>query len=662
MKSHIVSSSRLAASVVIAIAAFGPLTSSSQAQTAGPEPDLVRLQYANPGLVVDLGVGLWAEPLPIDYDGDGDLDLVVACTDKPSNGLYLFENPGGDRKHPVFEAGVRLPFEGRVPHNVRHSRVGGVDRILGAAKEFVDFRSKLMGEPRPIQVEAPTHKNKGNRRADQWHLADIDGDGDHDLIVGVDDWGDYGWDDGYTHTGDWLKGPLRGLVYRHINRGTDAAPDYGPPERLTAGGKPLEVYGWPSPCLADFDGDGDLDLICGEFTDGFTYFRNTGGRGRFDLSAGVRLTGVSGRPLRMSLCMIKPTPVDWDGDGDFDLIVGDEDGRVALVEHTGSVRDGVPVFLPPYYFRQKADTLKSGALATPAGADWDGDGDDDIIAGNTSGAILFFENLGGRPTRWNGPVPLTAGGREIRFEAGPNGSIQGPAEEKWGYTTLSVADWDMDGRLDLVVNSIWGSVRWFRNVGTARQPVLEADRPVEVAWPGAPPKPAWTWWEPAGQELVTQWRTTPVVVDWTGDGLPDLVMLDPDGFLALYRREKRVDSLVLLPPVRAFAGADGQPLKLAGGPRGKSGRRKLVATDWDGDGRMDLLINSANASFLRNKGEKDGVWTLVDQGPVAKHRLDAHDTQPALADIDGDGKKDLLIGAEDGRMYVRRGVVADGRR
>jgi len=168
--------------------------------------------------------------------------------------------------------------------------------------------------------------------------------------------------------------------------------------------------------------------------------------------------------------------------------------------------------------------------------------------------------------------------------------------------------------------------------------------------------------EPAGQELVTQWRTTPVVVDWTGDGLPDLVMLDPDGFLALYRREKRVDSLVLLPPVRAFAGADGQPLKLAGGPRGKSGRRKLVATDWDGDGRMDLLINSANASFLRNKGEKDGVWTLVDQGPVAKHRLDAHDTQPALADIDGDGKKDLLIGAEDGRMYVRRGVVADGRR
>ncbi len=648
------SSPPIAVLLLIVQAAFGPI----QAQTDPSPPDLVRLPYSNPGLVVDLGVGLWAEPLPIDFDKDGDLDLVVACPDKPSNGLYFFENPGGDPKHPIFEAAVRLPFEGKVPHNIRHSRVGGVDRILGAGREFTDFRTRFLSAPLPIAVEAPTHKNKGNRRADQWHLADLDADGDHDLVVGIDDWGDYGWDDGYTPQGDCLRGPLRGMVFVHRNRGSDTSPDYGPPERLSAGGRPLEVYGWPSPCLGDFDGDGDLDLLCGEFTDGFTYFENVGNRQNLKLSAGIRPLDVNGDPLRMSLCMIKPTPVDWDGDGDLDLIVGDEDGRVALIEHTGTIKNGVPVFLPPFYFRQKADTLKSGALATPAGADWDGDGDDDMIAGNTSGRILFFENLGGRPARFSAPVPLTAEGREIRFEAGPNGSIQGPAETKWGYSTLSVADWDMDGRLDLVVNSIWGSVRWFRNVGTARQPLLQADRPIEVRWTGTPPKPAWTWWTPAPGELVTQWRTTPVVVDWTGDGLPDLVMLDPEGFLALFRRERVGNSLVLLPPVRAFLGPDGQPLKLSGGPRGKSGRRKLVATDWDGDGRMDILINSSNASFLRNTGEKNGLWTLIDQGPVARHRLDAHDTQPALADIDGDGKKDLVIGAEDGRMYVRKEVLS----
>ncbi len=50
--------------------------------------------------------------------------------------------------------------------------------------------------------------------------------------------------------------------------------------------------------------------------------------------------------------------------------------------------------------------------------------------------------------------------------AGPNGSIQGPAEAKWGYTTLNVADWDGDGLPDIVLNSILGEVIWLRNIGT----------------------------------------------------------------------------------------------------------------------------------------------------------------------------------------------------
>ena len=62
-----------------------------------------RLQYNHPGLVVDLGVGLWAWPMPMDWDQDGDLDLVVSCPDVPFNGIYLFENPGGAGKMPVFK-------------------------------------------------------------------------------------------------------------------------------------------------------------------------------------------------------------------------------------------------------------------------------------------------------------------------------------------------------------------------------------------------------------------------------------------------------------------------------------------------------------------------------------------------------------------------------
>ena len=73
--------------------------------------ELAPLRYNNPGLVVDLGVGLWSAPVPCDADGDGDFDLIVVCHDKPYQGTYLFENVSGDtatNKLPVFKAARRL--------------------------------------------------------------------------------------------------------------------------------------------------------------------------------------------------------------------------------------------------------------------------------------------------------------------------------------------------------------------------------------------------------------------------------------------------------------------------------------------------------------------------------------------------------------------------
>ncbi|SVE49044.1 uncharacterized protein METZ01_LOCUS501898, partial [marine metagenome] len=232
----------------------------------------------------------------------------------------------------------------------------------------------------------------------------------------------------------------------------------------------VDVYGRPSPNFADFDGDGDLDLLCGEFVDSFTYFENIGTRKAPRYASGRKLRH-KGQVLIMDLEMIMPSAVDWDGDGDFDLIVGDEDGRVAFVEHAGEVKDGLPQFLPPVYFQQEADEVKFGALSTPVGFDWDGDGDEDIICGNTAGYISFIENLSGprvEKPKWNAPKFLQAGGKTLRIMAGDNGSIQGPCERKWGYTTQTVADWDHDGLPDLIVNSILGKVVWYRNVGTRK--------------------------------------------------------------------------------------------------------------------------------------------------------------------------------------------------
>jgi hypothetical protein len=375
-----------------------------------------------------------------------------------------------------------------------------------------------------------------------------------------------------------------------------------------------------------------------------------------------------GKALAMDLQMIVPVAIDWDGDGDQDLVVGDEDGRVALIENSGKLSHGVPQFLAPRYFQQEAADLKCGALATPVGFDWDGDGDQDLVSGNTAGYIEVFENLSGpkveRP-RWAAPKRLKADGKTIRIQAGYNGSIQGPCEAKWGYTTLSVADWDGDQLPDVIINSIWGKIEWYRNVGTRTAPKLAAAAPVEVQWPGAPPKPAWNWWDPQGKALVTQWRTTPVAVDFTRDGLTDLVLLDHEGYLCLWERRRAGGKLALLPGRRAFVNEKGEPLQLNAGRAGKSGRRKLCVADWDGDGKLDVILNSENASLLRQVEARNGRWVMKDEGNLDGRPVSGHTTSPTTVDWNGDGVPDLLVGAEDGRFYYKpnpRSILAADER
>lgn len=639
---------------------------------------LERLKYNNPGLVVDLGVGLWAFPLPMDFDGDGDFDLVVSCPDKPYNGTYFFENPAGDTAKspmPVFKAGRRIS---KGLQMAQVSFADGAPRVLTPGREYPDFRKT--GLEHPVKLSPPENVHPKKVRGNFWRYVDFDGDEHVDLVVGADDWTEYGWDNAYDAAGRWTNGPLRGFVYLLRNAGTTAAPEYDKPALVMAGGKPAETFGWPSPNFADFDRDGDLDLLCGEFLDGFTYFENTGTRTEPDYAPGIRLTEPDGRPLTMDLEMITPVAVDWNKDGFPDLIVGDEDGRVAFLQNIGPSRGAhVPQFLPPLYFQQEADEVKFGALATPCGFDWDGDGDTDLVSGNTAGHLAFIENLSGprvEAPKWAAPRLLEADGRPLRIMAGPNGSIQGPAEAKWGYTTLSVADWDGDLLPDLVVNSILGKVVWFRNTGSRREPALAPAQPVEVEWNGAQPSLAYGWLRPEGKELLTQWRTTPVAVDWNKDGLTDLVKLDQEGYLAFFERAKRDERLILLAPRRAFLGdelgaSDPKPKFMqapAGGPlrmnhkiAGGSGRRKLCVTDWDGDGRLDFLANAANAAFIRQTSARDGHWYFKDLGLLVQQNIEGHDVSPTVVDFNGDGVPDFLGGAEDGHFYYLRNAATARR-
>jgi hypothetical protein len=222
-----------------------------------------------------------------------------------------------------------------------------------------------------------------------------------------------------------------------------------------------------------------------------------------------------------------------------------------------------------------------------------------------------------------------------------------------------VADWDHDGLLDVLINSIWGEVLWYRNVGRRRAPRLAAAQPVIVEWDGLAPKPEWVWWQPKGNQLVTQWRTSPRVVDWNRDGLNDLVMLDHEGYLAFFERRKTGDDLQLMPGRRIFTDESGTPLRLNDRRAGKSGRRKFAITDWDRDGDADVLINGVNIDLLRNIGTMEKP-AFRDEGPLDSRKLAGHDTCPTTVDWNRDGVPDLLIGAEDGFLYyLKNPLVAE---
>ena len=78
---------------------------------------------------------------------------------------------------------------------------------------------------------------------------------------------------------------------------------------------------------------------------------------------------------------------------------------------------------------------------------------------------------------------------------------------------------------------------------------------------------------------------------------------------------------------------------------------KLDVVDWDSDGRLDLLVNSENATWYRNVADRDGKVVLKKIGNLARRNVSSHTTSPTACDFDQDGKPDLVLGAENGLLY-----------
>ena len=662
--------------------------------------------HNNENAIVDLGTGLYAFPVVVDENNDGYMDLVVSTLGNPYNGTYVFygsdkSRDARDDDHYLLMDKGKYLMEGRgnFTASYLYDENGEYkDTIVQYGTNVCrDFQISCSWTDSIPTIKPPSTINGISYNIDglYWNgygFADVDGDSNLDVIRTISTRDKYGWVGNYDSNGVWgANQPDEAALHTWVLWSENLSEGTGTPVYQSSYGEAntvkvslddgnieaLDVYGaFSSARFYDFDKDGDLDVIVPSFTDDIYYFENISdvensslnSAGMFlcapgkniKLSNGENTSGLA--DLQMELCMITITDFDWNNDGHIDLIVGEEDGRVALLENTGLLdEDNIPIFHEPKYFKTPADDVKTGVLSTPCSVDWDGDGDEDIITGDSAGFISLIENVTpegddlSNPS-WAAPVRLTdQEGNTIRHQAGYNGSVQGPDEEKYGYTVMTVADWDGDGVLDIMANGVWGKVVWYQGIMGETQKVYAA-QPVTVEWENGTKYPAHNWWKPNGNELVTFWRTTPFMIDLNKDGLTDLVMCDHEGYMALYERFNDNGTLKLKEGQRIFFNEDSSPMILAEGTDPNNGigtnRQKFVLTDWNGDEKLDMIKNDGvSIRYWENIASAEGTFVFKDCGTMYNLQIVWHTTSPTVCDWNKDGKPEVLVGAEDGHFY-----------
>ncbi len=148
--------------------------------------------------------------------------------------------------------------------------------------------------------------------------------------------------------------------------------------------------------------------------------------------------------------------------------------------------------------------------------------------------------------------------------------------------------------------------------------------------------------------------------------------MDPKGRLAVYERIDKENHLNLQLKT-LLKDKDGNTFKLDrpwNPTLLDAGRRRLQAVDWDGDGRWDIVIGTAEkdlhfktldsitVKWLRNVGTnsepvfEDAGFIRSDGWPIV---LGRHCVCPFAVDWNNDGKLDLIVGAENGRIYFSQG-------
>jgi hypothetical protein len=187
-----------------------------------------------------------------------------------------------------------------------------------------------------------------------------------------------------------------------------------------------------------------------------------------------------------------PTFVDIDGDGDLDAFIGNLFGNTLFFENTGTASN--PVFAAAS--TNPFGLSNAGWVANLTFADIDGDGDLDAFGGDLYGNSYFFKNTG----TVNNPSFAP-------YSINPYGWTNVGA-----YANPTLVDIDGDGDLDAFIGNNYSDTLFYRNTGTASNPVFAAGI-----------------WNPFGLTFGGNSLDTVVFIDIDGDGdLDELFGWDAD--------------------------------------------------------------------------------------------------------------------------------------